>query len=86
MLNAHEENIMRTVSIFTNGNNQAVRIPKDMEFSDIGELEIIREGDTLILRPVRPDWLSYAEVEKADEDFLLERPDVMVDEGRFECQ
>lgn len=77
---------MRTVSIFTNGNNQAVRIPKDMEFSDIGELEIIREGDTLILRPVRLDWLSYAEVEKADEDFLLERPDVVVDEGRFECQ
>ncbi|MCL4148582.1 UNVERIFIED_CONTAM: hypothetical protein GTU68_007658 [Idotea baltica] len=77
---------MRTVSIFTNGKNQAIRIPKDMEFSDIGELEIIREGDTLILRPVRPDWLSFAELEKADEDFLLERPDVVVDEGRFECQ
>lgn len=76
---------MRTVSIFTNGNNQAIRIPKDMEFSDIGELEITREGDTIILRPVRPDWLSFAELEKADDDFLLERPDVVVDEGRFEC-
>ena len=77
---------MRTVSIFTNGKNQAIRIPKDMEFSDIGELEIIREGDTLILRPVRPDWLSFTEVETADDDFLLERPDVVTDEGRFECQ
>ena len=77
---------MRTVSIFTNGKNQAIRIPKDMEFSDIGELEIIREGDTLILRPVRPDWLSFTEVETADDDFLLERPDVLADEGRFECQ
>jgi len=77
---------MRTVSIFTNGNNQAVRIPKDMEFSDIGELEIIREGDTLILRPVRPDWLSFSEIETADDDFLIERPDVVADEGRFECQ
>ena len=77
---------MRTVSIFTNGNNQAIRIPKDMQFSDISELEIMREGDTLILRPVRPDWLSFAEVEKADDDFLLERPDVIADEGRFECE
>ena len=77
---------MRTVSIFTNGNNQAIRIPKDMQFSDISELETMREGETLILRPVRPDWLSFAEVEKADDDFLLERPDVIADEGRFECQ
>ena len=77
---------MRTVSFFTNGNNQAVRIPKDMQFSDVSKLEIMREGDTLILRPVRPDWLSFAEVEKADDDFLIERPDVVVDEGRFECE
>lgn len=77
---------MRTVSIFTNGNNQAVRIPKDMQFSDISELEIMREGDTLILRPVRPDWLSFSEVEKADDDFLVDRPDVVVDQGRFECE
>ena len=74
---------MRTLSIFTIGNNQVVRIPKDMEFFDIGELEIMREGDTLILRPVRPDWLSFADIEKADEDLLLERPDVVSDESRF---
>ncbi|QTR45144.1 AbrB/MazE/SpoVT family DNA-binding domain-containing protein [Thiothrix litoralis] len=75
---------MRTVSIFANGNNQAVRIPKDMEFSNLKELEIFREGDSLILRPTRPDWLSFAELDKADDDFLVERPDVMSDEGRFE--
>ncbi|MGB3916891.1 MAG: type II toxin-antitoxin system VapB family antitoxin [Thiothrix litoralis] len=75
---------MRTVSIFANGNNQAVRIPKDMEFSNLKELEIFREGDSLILRPTRPDWLSFAELDKVDDDFLVERPDVMSDEGRFE--
>ena len=75
---------MRTVSIFANGNNQAVRIPKDMEFSNLKELEIFREGDSLILRPTRPDWLSFAELDKANDDFLVERPDVMSDEGRFE--
>jgi antitoxin VapB len=73
----------RIVSIFTNGHNQAIRIPKDMAFPDNKELEITREGDTLILRPVRPDWLSYANVDKADDDFLLERPDIISDEGRF---
>ena len=69
---------MRTVSIFTGGNNQVVRIPKEMEFSGISELEIIREGDMLILRPIRPDWLSFAEIDSADDDLLLERPDVVV--------
>lgn len=75
---------MRTVSIFTNGNNQAIRIPKDMEFVNLKELEIFREGDSLILRPTRPDWLSYGQLDKAGDDFLLEREDIVSDEGRFE--
>ncbi len=74
---------MRTVSIFTNGKNQAVRLPKDMEYQGISELEIVKEGDTLILRPMRPSWLSLTELPKADEDFLRERTDVIADEGRF---
>ncbi|MFP3560845.1 AbrB/MazE/SpoVT family DNA-binding domain-containing protein, partial [Paraburkholderia sp. SIMBA_049] len=39
---------MRTVSIFKNARNQAIRIPKDMEFEGVTELEIRREGDTLL--------------------------------------
>jgi antitoxin VapB len=74
---------MRTVSIFKNGKNQAVRLPKDMEFQDVTDLEIIKKGDTIILRPARPDWLSLADCQKANEDFLQERPDVVSDEGRF---
>ena len=74
---------MRTVSIFKNGKNQAVRLPKDMEFQDVTDLEIIKKGDTIILRPARPDWLSLADFQKADGDFLQERPDVVSDEGRF---
>lgn len=75
---------MRTVSIFTNGKNQAVRLPKDMEYQGISELEIVKEGDTLMLRPVRPTWLSLADLPKADKDFLVDRADVIADEGRFE--
>jgi antitoxin VapB len=74
---------MRTVSIFKNGKNQAVRLPKDMEFQDVTDLEIIKKGDTIILRPARPDWISLADCQKASGDFLQERPDVVSDEGRF---
>ena len=66
---------MRTVSIFKNGNNRAIRLPRD--------LEIVREGDSIILRPVRPTWGSFAQFEKADPDFMAEREDVVSDEGRF---
>jgi antitoxin VapB len=74
---------MRTVSIFKNAKNQAIRLPKDMEYEGITQLEIIKNGDEIILRPVRPNWLSFAEVEKADDDFMLERQDVVADEERF---
>ncbi len=45
---------MRTVSIFKNGNNRAIRLPRDLDFDGVSELEIVREGDSIILRPVRP--------------------------------
>jgi antitoxin VapB len=75
---------MRTVSIFKNGKNQAVRLPADMAYEGVGELEIRREGDVTILRPARPSWTSFATLPKADPDFLNERPDVIADEGRFD--
>ncbi len=78
---------MRTVSIFSNGRNQAVRLPRDMEYSTVNELEITKKGDTITLRPVRPDWLSFADIakiERADDDFLINRKDIIADEGRFD--
>lgn len=74
---------MRTISIFKNGKNRAVRLPKDMDFPGVSELEIIQEGNSIILRPVRPDWASLADLDKADSDFLADREDVVGDEGRF---
>lgn len=75
---------MRTVSIFRNGNNRAIRLPRDMDFDGVSELEIVREGDTIVLRPVRPTWGTLRNEEKADADFMTEREDVISDEGRFE--
>lgn len=74
---------MRTVSIFKNGNNRAIRLPRDLDFDGVSELEIVREGDSIILRPVRPTWGSFAQFEKADADFMAEREGVVSDEGRF---
>jgi antitoxin VapB len=64
---------MRTVSILINDKNQVIQLPKDMEYQGISELEISKEGDTLILRPARTTWLSLAGLPKADEDFLTKR-------------
>ncbi|EPY6886884.1 type II toxin-antitoxin system VapB family antitoxin [Klebsiella quasipneumoniae] len=75
---------MRTVSIFKNGNNRAIRLPRDLDFDGVSELEIVREGDCIILRPVRPTWVSFAQLDRADQDFMAEREDVVCDEGRFE--
>lgn len=74
---------MRTVSIFKNGNNRAIRLPRDLDFEGVSELEIVREGDRIILRPLRPNWSSFLELEKADPGFMTEREDVVCDEGRF---
>lgn len=74
---------MRTVSIFKNNANQAIRIPKDMQFEGITELEIRREGSTILLRPARANWTSFAHEAAADAHFLAERADV-VEAGRFE--
>ncbi len=68
---------MLTVAIVNSSENQAITIPKDMEFVGVTELEIRKEGDTLILRPVRPSWLSLLDEPKADPDFLVERVDVI---------
>jgi len=74
---------MRTVSVFRNGSNQAIRLPKDMEFKGVQQLEIIQQGDTIILRPLRPSWLTLNESEKADSDFLQDRVNIIDDENRF---
>lgn len=45
---------MATAKVFQSGNSQAVRLPKDYRFpSDIDEVSIRRQGDRLILEPIR---------------------------------
>ncbi|MCU5775257.1 type II toxin-antitoxin system VapB family antitoxin [Erwiniaceae bacterium BAC15a-03b] len=72
------------VSAFKNGNNRAILLPRDLDFDGVSELEIVREGDTIILRPVRPTWRSFSQLERADADFMAERAGVVSDEERFD--
>lgn len=73
---------MRTVSVFRNNRNLAIRFPKDFEFPGVTELTIEKHGDTIVLRPVRPDWLSFQGEPRAEKDFLQDRP-ALIEEGRF---
>jgi antitoxin VapB len=60
----------RLVKLFTNGRNQAVRIPREFELP--GEDAIMRkEGNRLIIEPVPPRSLLQvlATLEPLDEDF-----------------
>jgi len=71
---------MITAKLFKNGQNQAIRIPKDFEFKGVNEVYIRKEGDRIIIEPVRKNWLSYAELPKADAEFMSERPEIFEDE------
>ena len=74
---------METIAkLFTDGRSQAVRIPKACEFVGVEEVVIRKEGDALVLLPVRKSWESYAdEAPSVDDDFMAQRPD-LVDGGR----
>ena len=74
---------MITASLFRNGRNQAVRLPKELEFTGINKVEIRKQGNSIIITPVRKSWESFTDVDQADVDYLLERKDVF-DEGRVE--
>ncbi|MEL3469206.1 type II toxin-antitoxin system VapB family antitoxin [Escherichia coli] len=74
---------MRTVSIFKNGNNRAIRLPRDLDFEGVSELEIVREGDRIILRPLRPSWSSFLELEKADPGFIVTNGAIVIHTQRL---
>jgi len=63
---------MAVTKVFKNGNSQSVRIPKEYRL-DVDEVEIFRQGDTLVLRPVRKDLSRVLELLGSFSDEVLER-------------
>ncbi len=60
--------------IFINGRNQAVRIPRELEFKGVDAVTIVKQGNSLLLSPVRSTWSSFHNEDRADEDFMRIRP------------
>ncbi|MGD0095158.1 MAG: type II toxin-antitoxin system VapB family antitoxin [Terracidiphilus sp.] len=50
--------MQRTAKIFMNNRSQAVRLPKDFQFST-PEVFIRKQGDDVILSPHPSDWSAY---------------------------
>lgn len=70
----------RTAKIFKNNRSQAVRLPKDFQFST-PEVFIRRQGDEVILSPRPKDWMEYlASGPVASAEFLEELEELPVQE------
>lgn len=64
--------VSKLASLFRNGANQAVRLPQDFRFPDgVKEVRIRKQGDSLLISPVRPDWTSFFSLAiEVPEEFL----------------
>jgi antitoxin VapB len=62
--------MQRTAKIFKNNRSQAVRLPKEFQFST-SEVFIRKQGDEVILSPRPQDWSAYlASGPVASEEFM----------------
>ena len=64
---------MDTAKIFTNGQSQAVRLPKAYRLKG-KETYITKIGDAIILLPKLEKWdLLFLSLDKFSDDFMIER-------------
>ena len=79
---------MVTTRVFKSGNLQAVRIPKEFQFDvdEVGEVEIIRRGDELIIRPKKDNVADVFDlITKFSDDFMQDgREDPPPQERNFD--
>ena len=77
-----DERAKRTARLFRNGRNQAIRLPREMEFEGTDRVSIFRVGSRLIIEPQRRSWLDLSNLEPAGRDFLAERDAPVSDDDR----
>ena len=70
--------VSKRASIFRNGANQAVRLPQELRFpEEVKEVRIRKQGDSLLLSPVKANWASFFSLQvEAPDDFLERRQDL----------
>jgi len=67
---------MITANLIIQDNHQWLELPKELQFIGINTVEISKKGNSIIITPLRKNWKSFANIPQADEDFLIERPDI----------
>ena len=61
---------MKKAKLFKNGNSQAVRLPKEFRLPG-NEVKIYKEGDRLILEPIKMTWdVMFEALDEFPEDFM----------------
>jgi antitoxin VapB len=67
--------LSKRASIFRNGVNQVVRLPQELRFSEaVKEVRIRKQGDSLLISPIKQDWTSFFSLAiDVSEDFLEPR-------------
>lgn len=64
---------MKTAKIFQNGQNQAVRLPKEFRFKD-DHVYVKKSGNIVMLIPAKDSWESlFDSLDKFSDDFMTER-------------
>lgn len=62
--------MLRTAKVFMTNRSQAVRLPKEYQFST-AEVFIRKEGEDVILSPRPRDWGAYLEAAPAASDTFM---------------
>lgn len=55
---AEDADYVGTAKVFWSGRSQAVRLPAACRF-EVAEVEIVKRGDTITLRPRGKNWVEY---------------------------
>ena len=75
--------MQRTAKIFMNNRSQAVRIPKEFQFS-VAEVYIRKQGDDLILSPRPKNWSALLSPDAAaSSEFMKNVEKLPVQERTF---
>ncbi len=72
----------KTAKVFMNNRSQAVRLPKEFQFS-ASEVFIRKEGDEVILSPRPGDWSALLRGPFASKEFMEAVEDLPVQERSF---
>jgi antitoxin VapB len=67
----------KTAKLFSNGNSQAVRLPREFRFNG-DEVRIRKDGDAVVLEPITKDvkeWLANIRRHPLSKDFMADGRD-----------